>query len=66
MTGAGTFENYVYVGAGIPATPDGRLTGQPTASDISPQPYLQVWHAQSCFLATTYRCVLLIYAFDAV
>ena len=49
MTGAGTFESYVNVGAGIPATPDGRLTGQPTASDISPQPYLQVWHAAIMF-----------------
>ena len=49
MTGAGTFESYVNVGAGIPATPDGRLTGQPTASDISPQPYLQVWHVAIMF-----------------
>ena len=42
MTGTGTFENYVSVGAGCAATPDGRLKGQPTASDSSPQPYAQV------------------------
>lgn len=42
LTGAGTFENYVSVGAGCGATPDGRLNGQPTASDCSPQPYAQV------------------------
>ena len=45
MTGAGTFESYVNVGSGIPATPDGRLTGQPTASDISPQPFPQVLYS---------------------
>ena len=45
MTGTGTFESYVNVGSGIPATPDGRLTGQPTASDISPQPFPQVRYA---------------------
>ena len=42
MTGSGTFENYVSVGASCAATPDGRLNGQPTASDISQQPYPQV------------------------
>ncbi|KAL5516876.1 hypothetical protein EMCRGX_G002310 [Ephydatia muelleri] len=41
LTGAGTFENYVSVGAGCGATPDGRLNGQPTASDCSPQPHAQ-------------------------
>ena len=42
MTGSGTFESYVSVGASCAATPDGRLSGQPTASDCSPQPYPQV------------------------
>lgn len=42
MTGSGTFENYVSVGASCGATPDGRLSGQPTASDCSQQPYPQV------------------------
>ena len=42
MTGSGTFENYVSVGAACAATPDGRLNGQPIASDISQQPYPQV------------------------
>ena len=42
MTGSGTFESYVSVGNGCAATPDGRLNGQPTASDFSPQPYAQV------------------------
>ncbi len=42
MTGGGTFESYFSVGAGSAATPDGRLNGQPTASDCSPQPFAQV------------------------
>lgn len=42
MSGSGTFENYVSVGAGCAATPDGRLNGQPIASDVSQQPYPQV------------------------
>ena len=42
MTGCGTFEGYVGIGAACAATPDGRLNGQPTASDISAQPYPQV------------------------
>ena len=42
MTGSGTFESYFSVGAGCAATPDGRLSGQPTASDVSPQPFAQV------------------------
>ena len=42
MTGSGTFENYVSVGASCGATPDGRLSGQPTASDCSQQPHPQV------------------------
>ena len=42
MTGTGTFESYVNVGSGCAATPDGRLSGQPTASDCSPQPFPQV------------------------
>ena len=42
MTGSGTFESYINVGAGCAATPDGRLSGQPTASDVSPQPFAQV------------------------
>ena len=42
MSGSGTFENYVSVGAGCAATPDGRLNGQPVASDVSQQPYPQV------------------------
>ncbi len=42
MTGSGTFESYFSVGAGCAATPDGRLNGQPTASDCSPQPFAQV------------------------
>lgn len=41
MTGSGTFESYVSVGASAGATPDGRLSGQPIASDCSPQPYPQ-------------------------
>ena len=42
MTGSGTFESYVGVGSGCAATPDGRLKGQPIASDCSQQPYPQV------------------------
>ena len=42
MTGTGTFESYVNVGSSCAATPDGRLSGQPTASDCSPQPFPQV------------------------
>ena len=42
MSGSGTFENYNSVGVGCAATPDGRLSGQPVASDCSAQPYLQV------------------------
>lgn len=42
MTGSGTFESYSSVGASCAATPDGRLSGQPTASDISAQPFPQV------------------------
>ena len=42
MTGSGTFENYVSIGASCGATPDGRLSGQPTASDCSQQPHPQV------------------------
>ena len=42
MTGTGTFENYVNVGSSVGATPDGRLSGQPTASDCSAQPFPQV------------------------
>lgn len=42
MTGSGSFESYVSVGASAGATPDGRLSGQPTASDCSPQPFPQV------------------------
>lgn len=42
MTGSGTFEGYVGVGVPCAATPDGRLSGQPVASDFSPQPYPQV------------------------
>ena len=47
MTGAGTFENYVSIGLISGATPDGRLKGQPIASDVSQQPYVQV---DSCAL----------------
>ena len=43
MTGSGTFESYVGVGSGCAATPDGRLKGQPIASDCSQQPYPQVY-----------------------
>ena len=43
MTGSGTFESYVSVGASCAATPDGRLSGQPIASDCSQQPYPQVF-----------------------
>jgi len=32
----GTFEHYVAIGAALPATPDGRLAGQPVASNASP------------------------------
>jgi formate C-acetyltransferase len=32
----GTFEHYVAVGMALPATPDGRLRGQPVASNASP------------------------------
>ena len=42
MTGSGTFESYVSIGSSAGATPDGRLSGQPIASDCSPQPYPQV------------------------
>ena len=42
MTGTGTFESYVNVGSSVGATPDGRLGGQPTASDCSAQPFPQV------------------------
>lgn len=42
MTGTGTFENYVNVGSSVGATPDARLSGQPTASDCSAQPFPQV------------------------
>ena len=42
MTGTGTFEGYVGTGAACAATPDGRLDGQPIASDCSVQPYPQV------------------------
>ena len=42
MTGSGTFESYVSVGSSTGATPDGRLSGQPIASDCSPQPFPQV------------------------
>jgi formate C-acetyltransferase len=34
--GVGTFEHYVAMGAALPATPDGRLPGQPVASNASP------------------------------
>ena len=46
MTGSGTFESYVSVGAACAATPDGRLKGQPTASDCSQQPYPQVCNSE--------------------
>eukprot|EP00250_Pteridium_aquilinum_P022195 c25321_g3_i1 orf=899-4873(+) len=36
--GAGTFENYVEFGATCGASADGRLNGQPLASNISPTP----------------------------
>ena len=42
MTGSGTFESYVSIGSSAGATPDGRLSGQPIASDCSPQPFPQV------------------------
>ena len=42
LTGCGTFESYVSVGASCAATPDGRLSGQPIASDVSQQPFAQV------------------------
>ena len=34
--GVGTFEHYVAMGMALPATPDGRLPGQPVASNASP------------------------------
>lgn len=36
--GVGTFEQYVFSGSFCGATPDGRLAGQPVASDLSPAP----------------------------
>ena len=48
MSGSGTFENYNSVGVGCAATPDGRLNGQPVASDCSAQPYLQVCNWGLC------------------
>ena len=41
MTGSGSFESYVSLGTSSGATPDGRLSGQPIASDCSPQPFPQ-------------------------
>lgn len=37
--GVGTFEQYVFGGSWVGATPDGRLKYQPIASDFSPAPY---------------------------
>ena len=48
MTGSGTFENYVSIGASCAATPDGRLNGQPIASDMSQQPFPQVHYSLIC------------------
>ncbi|MEQ8837995.1 MAG: pyruvate formate lyase family protein, partial [Lacipirellulaceae bacterium] len=39
--GVGTFEQYVFSGGWVGATPDGRKSGQPIESDISPAPYYQ-------------------------
>ena len=55
MTGSGTFESYVNVGSGCAATPDGRLSGQPTASDCSPQPFPQVSTKNSYANISFYR-----------
>lgn len=49
MTGCGTFENYVSIGASCAATPDGRLNGQPIASDCSQQPFPQVYIISNIF-----------------
>ena len=58
MTGSGTFENYVSVGASCAATPDGRLSGQPIASDCSQQPYPQVCCTCSCIVQWHHQILL--------
>ena len=56
MTGSGSFESYVSLGTSSGATPDGRLSGQPIASDCSPQPFPQVKRMPFTICIILYVC----------